>query len=376
MPEGTGPLVVTIAIPAVGPSCSVTEDMIVPAPGSEFGDGGSAALCPRRDVVQVAPGGWNPATGKHTGWIQRLNQSSLCGGGTTSRQSDVQGATLGIGQQEAPLVMLRRLRDLARDVGNDRPVAAEIAGEVGQSGQGGEIDGHHERPPTRLGTLPCFRIEKVEGNIGSQLIHRPRLGLRSQPASRRIDPIANTGGTIRWKVQQEEMGGTVDSGLEYDPAFLRRGLVTVFGILGIGLDAQFSQQRRQLSGGEFRGSLQRPASHFPCLGGRKMIGAMKDEIGSPPVEAARDELPPDGREASLEIPGDGQFIVGGPPGEPKSGPNLGGARIFHKLKVILAVLVQFLGNGVGNRRDRGIHLGLVVGRHPLMGSHDGHPIVT
>jgi hypothetical protein len=272
--------------------------------------------------------------------------------------------------------MLRRLRDLARDVGNDRPVAAEIAGGVGQSGQGGEIDGHHERTPTRPGTLPCFRIEKVEGNIDSQLIHRPRLGLRAQPTSGRIDPFANTGGTIRWKVQQEKMGGTVDSRLEYDPAFLHCGLVTMFGFLGIGLDTQSSQQRRQLSGGEFGGSLQHPASHFPCLGGGEMIGAMENEVGSPPVKAARDELLPDGREASPENPGEGQFIVGGPPGEPKSGPNLGGAGILHKLQVILAVLVQFFGNGVGNRRHRGVHLGLVVGRHALMGSHDDHPIVT
>ncbi len=172
------------------------------------------------------------------------------------------------------------------------------------------------------------------------------------------------------------MGGAVDAGLEYHSPFFDGRFVALLGIFGVGLGTELPQQLGQLPGGQFRSLFQHLSGDFLRPVGVEVICAVEDEVGPATVDTTRNQRLPHRRQTRLEVPGDGQFAVGGFAGEPQRGANLRRAGVFDQLKVGLAVVAQLLGDGVGHRNHRGVHLRLIVRRHPLVSGHHDHPVVA
>ncbi|GBE21508.1 hypothetical protein BMS3Bbin01_00853 [bacterium BMS3Bbin01] len=134
-------MVVAVGEGFVGPSGVVSDVVVVAAEGDEVRDGGGAAVGVGCAVVEVAARGGHAASGEDTGRVAGLDESALAGGGPPPGGTAVGGLSgIGVGDGEAPLTGLVLFGDVSGDVGDDGPVAGQLAGMVAEIRQGFEVD--------------------------------------------------------------------------------------------------------------------------------------------------------------------------------------------------------------------------------------------
>jgi hypothetical protein len=112
----------------VSPVGVMSDVVVVPAKRSQVPDFGRSTMGPGLAMVEVAFDGGHPTAGKDTVAVASLNVPSLGGSGPTSGDAVVNHQpALGVSQSPAPLRTSLVFRDLASDVGDDRPVPGQLA---------------------------------------------------------------------------------------------------------------------------------------------------------------------------------------------------------------------------------------------------------
>lgn len=140
MPEFASPLVVAVGKVLVFPSGLMSDPVVVSAQRCEIVDAGGSAIDPSGSMVEVAVRGGHATPRKDTSLIAGFDGAALVGGGATPGGPVVQGpAGGGVRDRVAPFGVLLFCGDLSGDVGNDGPVAGELARVLRQAGEGVEI---------------------------------------------------------------------------------------------------------------------------------------------------------------------------------------------------------------------------------------------
>ncbi len=168
-----------------------------------------------------------------------------------------------VGDHIAPFGVMVVGGDLAGDVGDDGPVSGQVAGSVGEPGEGGQVDGERDRPS--MGTLPDA-FEEVAGDIGTQLVDGAGFPVDAKGLGGLVDAVADPDGTLGGQVPQMQVGGAIGGGLQSDPSVVYRRLIADDGFLGICLYGQLLQVGGELSGGQPRSLLQHGTGDLAGLG--------------------------------------------------------------------------------------------------------------
>ena len=169
--------------------------------------------------------------------------------------------------------------DLTGDVGDDRSESWDFSGFVVDSGQGGHF--HPDVDHSPVGALALVLVaagEKVQEDVGSDLVDGPFVTFGFEGPGHPVDPSHRGMGVGRRQVETVEVGGAGIGHLGYDPSIFQFLLVPIPSRGRIDRDDQSLDPGTELAGGLIRRPVQRGLAD---LAGQ-FLGEMTGLIGEDP----------------------------------------------------------------------------------------------
>lgn len=323
----------------VNPSRLAFDAVVMATERGEIGGYGRPTFAVRRSVIDIAIGGRHPATREDAGGLVGLDLTLLIGGRPPAGDSVVDDpAGVWIGCLKPPLGLGLVVGYLAGDVGDDRPVAGQLAGVVGKPCQSVEI--YVDVDNATLAVL-ARALEKVEEDVGPELIHRSLFTGVTQAAGDPVEPSHDGGDPMRREIETKQVAGPVGGGFRNDSTEGDRPPVPVGGVFGVDFDTDSTDAGCQLARGETGSVFDDLIDDLPGMGDGEMLGATGDGAGPAYVDIAGGEQLPDAGEPLAQVEGEGEFGIRGATGQSQRRPNLGGGGLGGELGVVVD-LVQSL----------------------------------
>lgn len=141
--------------------------------------------------------------------VAGFDPTTLRDGGATTGDSGVDNGAI-VGDGISPLTIRVFVVELTGDVGNDRAHPGYLGCFVIQLGKRGRIDPNLGDDEVAT-NIELTTVEKVEGNIRTELIHRARLAVDLEATGQRVDIGNRTGDVIGAGVEDECVGGDIRS---------------------------------------------------------------------------------------------------------------------------------------------------------------------
>ncbi len=250
------------------------------------------------------------------------------GRGTARGGADLaEPARVRIGDHVAPLDVRGRQGELASQVGDHGPVAAEVARELVQADQGGDVDPQLHEPGCLVTTIAALAREQVDEQVGAQLVHAAGIAGATQVPSQSGEIRADGRHPVRRQIHTEQVRGPVRVGICLDPAVLHCRLVPLDGGLGLQLEGQAPDASLDLGGGAVGG----PTEHGvdEVTGGVRIeMGRLVDQHPGPDgIDAPRRQRFPHGRQPVPQRQSVGVPAGGGRSREAQRSLDLGDGRL-------------------------------------------------
>jgi len=160
------------------------------------------------------------------------------GGGSSVGDSGVEYlSAVGIGDRVTPFRFVLFGGDLSADVGGYRSVSEDFSRVFVETGKGGQVDTNIDCSPIRPSAM-VVTGEKVDENVGAELVHRPGTVVFLQVAGETVQFSADRDGTVGGQTVGIEVGGPVGGRFDNNPTFFKGSVVSLFCFFGVGLDTQ------------------------------------------------------------------------------------------------------------------------------------------
>ncbi len=192
-------------------------------------------------------------------------------GGAAGGADLAEPARVRIGDDVPPFEAWGRQGELASQVGHDGPVAAEVAGEVVEADEGGNVDPQLDE----TGCLPTSAVvrtrQQLDEEVGPQLVHRPGIAGTAEPAGEAGQVRPDGRRVASRQVDADAVGGAVRVGVHLDAPPLHGRLVPLDGSGGIQREHQAPHPPLDLGGG----AVGCPIEH----GVDEVMGGVRVEMG-------------------------------------------------------------------------------------------------
>jgi len=165
------------------------------------------------------------------------------GGGSSVGDSGVEYlSAVGIGDRIAPFRFVLFGGDLSGKVGGYRSVSEELSRVFVETGKSGQVDTNIDCSSIRPSGM-VVTGEKVDEDVGAELVHRPGTVVFLQVAGETVQFSADRDDTVGGQTVGVEFGGPVGGSFDNNPTFFRGLVVSLFCFFGVGLDTQPADTR-------------------------------------------------------------------------------------------------------------------------------------
>jgi periplasmic divalent cation tolerance protein len=315
MAKRAEPQVVAAREPLVFPAEPVPSDVVVAAARGQVYHIGPSGLGPGLDVIDVTFGGGHTASGSDAGQVTQFHVSLLAGVRTAFRGPDV-GRHPGfrVGYPEPPLRASLLFGDLTGDVGDNRAETCQLAGTTGQTCQRLQIDMEVDGAGS-LRLVSRVPAEKIEGDIGSKLVHRPGLTRHPQRFREAVDAIECSRRSDGCDIAQDDVGRSVEGWLTDNAALFKGGFVSFLGRFRLNFEAQFLNLRSKFSSGQLGCPTDHLIDDLARLAFGEVLGAVYEDTGATDINLAGPKGFADFGKSMLEDVGKVDFDLRHPPGQ-------------------------------------------------------------